>query len=261
MEENTEEFVENQMETQSTSESQATDGEQKSTTEGTSWYSAIEGLDKNFIETNKASFDKFKDVSSVVKSGIEASKKINELTQSLSETKSKIPTAPEAYDLGEIKFENSDMWTDKFKELNISNDMAKGLVEAFNGMQSKYEEEAFSSEGLNKIIPEAKRNELTPILKENLSSEDLEAVDKLPNEILGLIYRMAEKVKSNYGANEGGALSNAAQGSINDLEKAYDAKYDEIIKYSEQMNQDPVKKKQMLTELNNIIAKQMELKK
>ena len=245
-------------------ETQDTGGQDASNTQedsSSSWYSGIDGLDKDFIETNKASFDKFKDVSSVVKSGIEASKKINELTKSLADTKASVPVAPETYDLGETKFENSDVWVDKFKELNISNDTAKGLVEAFNGMQEKYEEEAFSSEGLNKIVPESKRNELNPILKENLSKEDLEAVDKLPNEVLGLVYRMAEKVKSNYGAKEGAALSSPSSGNVKDLETAYNEKYKEIIEYSKQMNQDPVKKNELLKELNSITSRQMELKK
>lgn len=225
------------------------------TPEPQNWYNEI-GLEADYVTNNQASFDKFKDVGSVVKSGIEASKKINELTGEITNLKSDIPQAPDEYDFGEATIENSEMWTSAFKDANITNEGANKLVSAFNDLQEQARSEAFSKEGLESIIPEAKRNELNPILKENLSSDDLQAIDKLPNEMVGLAYRIAESFANKYGAKEGDSLAGTTTVS-QDLDKAYDDKYNEIISYGNQMIQDPAQKARLVEELNSITAQKM----
>ena len=76
---------------------------------------------------------------------------------------------------------------------------------------------AFSKEGMEEVFKASFGDDFKKVggetavfLKENLSAEDQKMMDMVPNNLLGLFYRFANKVKTEYGATETG--KGAAQG-------------------------------------------------
>ena len=76
---------------------------------------------------------------------------------------------------------------------------------------------AFSKEGMEEVFKSAFGDDFKKVggetavfLKEHLSEEDQKMMDMVPNNLLGLFYRFANKVKTEYGATETG--KGAAQG-------------------------------------------------
>lgn len=218
------------------------------TTTTTNWYDDI-GLDADYIKDNQASFDKYKDVSGVVKSGIESSKKISELT-------GQIQKAPETYEVENLNEETAEAFTGLFKEAGLTNDSAQKLIDGYNKMEEAQRESMYSQDALNEVVPEAKQTELQPFLRENMTEDQMKAFDGMTSKDQALMYQFAEKIKADHGINEGSGQVDT-QPITQDLDKEYDSKYDEIIAYDKQPNQDPQHKAKLVMELEAITQKKM----
>lgn len=103
-------------------------------------------------------------------------------------------------------------------EVGIPAPLANKLIEKYDAMQKAEIAKAFSEDGL---IAEKKASfgdnyeamgaKVAKTISSNLSKEDLAIVDtKLPNNVVGIIYRLAANMEKKYGASESGAAAGNA---------------------------------------------------
>jgi len=115
-------------------------------------------------------------------------------------------------------------------EVGLPAPLANKLIEKYDTMQKAEIAKAFSEEGL---LAEKKASfgdnyeamgaKVAKTISSNLSKEDLAIVDtKLPNNVVGIIYRLAANMEKKYGASESGAAASnaAAMSPVNVSEQA-----------------------------------------
>lgn len=115
-------------------------------------------------------------------------------------------------------------------DVGIPTPMANKLIEKYSEMEKATIAKAFSEEGL---LAEKKASfgdnyeamgaKVAKTISSNLSKEDLAIVDtKLPNNVVGIIYRLAANMEKAYGASESGAAAGnaSAMSPVNVSEQA-----------------------------------------
>lgn len=131
------------------------------------------------------------------------------------------PENKDAYQFGE----NTDpalkgTIADSMFKNGISATQANAIIKDYQAAEAKAVEGMFSAEGMNAELEKAFGAEwkevggLTArILKQNLNAGDAAMMDKLPNQFLGLVYRMANNLIKGYGIKESGAHTEAGAGA------------------------------------------------
>lgn len=100
---------------------------------------------------------------------------------------------------------------DMFYKRGISKHIAKELHDDFNDIQGKILEANTSKEGFETILKESfgdnnftkVSGEISNFIKANVNEADAKSLDGFTNDQLGVIYRMVNKFKTEYGADEG----------------------------------------------------------
>jgi len=124
--------------------------------------------------------------------------------------------------------------------LGVTKYQGDKLMEKFIEKTKGVREEAFSPEGLEKVLKtsfgdeyQVRTKELGNLLKSHVSKEDWQLFDKeLPNNVQGLVFRVLDKFQKAYGAKEGTATPPNNGGSSFNVEESIKAVNNEIIALS-----------------------------
>ncbi len=106
-----------------------------------------------------------------------------------------------------------------FHDVGIPASLGNKVIEKYIGIANKIAESNVSKEGLEaewkKSFGDSYQDsagKTTNLIKENLSAEDKALFESLPNNALGLVYRLANSLRVAYGANDSGTAGEG-QGS------------------------------------------------
>ena len=117
---------------------------------------------------------------------------------------------------------------DVLKESNISVAQAKKLLPAYAKLEETVRDEMFSEESFFDTMRESfgesykePAAKTASFIAGTLNDSDKALIEEMPNKFLGVLYRMANKVMTDYGAEEGGAGSHVKESTGNpvDVEK------------------------------------------
>lgn len=137
------------------------------------------------------------------------------------------PESAEEYNLEGLDEQDNTLFKDAFYKLGLSKHQADNLIETYKKSIEEAYKPLFSEDGYKKEM--ANRfgdktvevtNKVNNFLKTELSSEDKEIVEKLPNNVLGVIYDVVNRIVTRYaindsdigkgGGNSGGGVSNTS---------------------------------------------------
>lgn len=112
--------------------------------------------------------------------------------------------------------EDAEVYRDIFHESGLSKVQAEKLVAKYNEVMGKRQESLYSEEGMfaeleksfGKNYKEVGAKVAASIVP-HVSAEDKAVLDAMPNQYVGLIYRMANNMLKAYGASESGINANA----------------------------------------------------
>lgn len=147
---------------------------------------------------------------------------IKEFTDSLrGQTKVEDYKFPEGSDSGFTK-----EVAQAFHDVGIPASLGNKVIEKYVGIAQKIAESNVSKEGLEGEWKKSfgdnyqeSAGKTTNIIKEHLSVDDKKLFESLPNDTLGLVYRLANSMRTAYGANESGkAGENQGTGRGTDIE-------------------------------------------
>ena len=138
---------------------------------------------------------------------------------------------------------------------SLPKDVAENLVKDYltyeQTMVANLTSEAGYKEEMKKSFGdgfEKKAGELTNIIKSNLSEEDRVLMDeKVPNSVLGIMYRFASKIVSQYGVTETDKATGTS-GSFNTIADA-EAKADDLFNQLQALRKDPTATAERKSEL------------
>lgn len=109
---------------------------------------------------------------------------------------------------------------DAIFDAGISEHQGNKLISSYNALEKTALAEATSAEGfkgvMEKSFGEKYDSTVAAVSKEHkqhLSSEDQTLMDAIPNEYLGMIYRLTNSMQKAYGASEGGSDAHGNQGA------------------------------------------------
>lgn len=134
------------------------------------------------------------------------------------------PKEKSAYQIDNVPDDIKDKYADAFYKNGVSAHQANALLNDFRSMEESYvneltDREKFAIGGFDND----KINSMTTYLESSLGkdTEEFNAVFSLPNDKLAAVYKLVDKVKSEYGAKETGAPAGGGEGQAvgSDLEK------------------------------------------
>jgi len=137
----------------------------------------------------------------------------NEIKEHLSKTR---PENTDAYKWGEegdISDEDKKFFGEMLLDSGIPPFVGNKLIEKFLGKQKEIKSSMFSKDGFTKELQQSfgsgeefkkVAGDTANIIKTNLNEKDKELLEHVPNNILGLIYRLTNNVTKDYKANDGG---------------------------------------------------------
>lgn len=125
------------------------------------------------------------------------------------------------FDLGD----DTAIFKDIFHKNGISTRQAKSITDAYKESVRKVEEQLYSQEGFDSVMKENlgesykdKIEKVNGFLKQFGSKDALAEVDKLPNQTIGLMYKLIDLTMDKYGVKELGSVQNkSATTSVQDL--------------------------------------------
>lgn len=131
------------------------------------------------------------------------------------------PESKDAYDFGEDhpNPEFAGAVGDLLFDAGLSKHQADKLIPAYQAMEKAALDEATSAEGYKAEMTgifgekyDAGVVAVTNEHKQHLSTEDQQLMEAIPNQYLGMIYRLTTSMQKAYGANEGGGGNHSAKG-------------------------------------------------
>jgi len=140
--------------------------------------------------------------------------------------------------------------TGKIAKVLFDNGMPKALankiISGYAGIEKEVVTQRFSKDGMETILKDSfgkdgedykkTAGETANVLAKHLSEDDRKALEKIPNEHLGLVYRLANNFIKAYGIKEGAAseagAGSAGKGNVEETRKAIRAKITELSKRS-----------------------------
>lgn len=136
--------------------------------------------------------------------------------------------------------------TDKIADILYQNGIPKVLgnkiISSYTEIEKSLISERYSKDGMEKVLKTSFGDEYQKVagesanlLKKHLSQDDQKLLEKIPNEHLGLIYRLTSNVIKTYGIKEGaageaGAGAGGAKGNIEETRKTIRAKIEALSK-------------------------------
>lgn len=137
-------------------------------------------------------------------------------------------TRPETQDGYDFDLED-DADNASFKEIfynnGISARQAKAIVDGYKDSIRKQEDILFSEEGFKKVMQnelgndyQGRLDEVTKFLKVNARPSQLQALEKAPNELLGLVFGLIDKTMNRYAVKELGSVENKGSTQANTIE-------------------------------------------
>lgn len=104
---------------------------------------------------------------------------------------------------------NRDEFAKLFHESGVPKPVAKRLIDGYLQMENKYKETLYSKEGFFEEMKnsfgetyEKEVGKITNLLNQNVNQSDKALLEELPNQYLGLIYRIVNNFDKEYGASE-----------------------------------------------------------
>lgn len=108
--------------------------------------------------------------------------------------------------------ESVEFMQDLFFEAGISKYQAQKVFEKYSQHEAKIKENAFSEDGFHEVMKgifgdkfQETGKETAEFISKNLNKEDQEILKQIPNQYIGLVYKLADNVRKAYGASEGDA--------------------------------------------------------
>lgn len=131
------------------------------------------------------------------------------------------PKSKDEYKFGEgVDSELAGKGAEIFHKYGIPASLLNKAIPEFMEISKARAEKMYSKEGMEEVLKksfgenEYKKvgGEVANFLKENLSAEDKELLESIPNEQLGLVYRLSKKIQDSYGAKETGLGGEGGEG-------------------------------------------------
>ena len=151
------------------------------------------------------------------------------------------PGKAEDYNV-ELEGDDKELFEKLFYENGISARQAKALVEGYKESIEKAKAPLFSQDGYKKTMSErfgdkadAKVKSVVDFINKESSAEDKELLNAMPNNILGIVFGLVDKVQTRYAVNDSD-VSASTGGSISG-----DADYSGYIKAVEELSRRPHK--------------------
>lgn len=124
------------------------------------------------------------------------------------------PADKSAYDLAEMPEEQKTIYADLLHKHGISAKQGSDLAKEYMAMQKAQLEKAYDKDAFIEELKgsfgsnyEETTKKITNALSRNLNEQDKQILEGMPNQYVGAVYRLADKILSAYGAQE---LSTAA---------------------------------------------------
>jgi len=190
-----------------------------------------ESWNSGFSEDLKGnqSLDKFKSSEDLAKSYLELEKSYSSKSKGIDmpsdwENKESVdkfysnfrPESKDKYDFGSLTDEEKGAYQDAFYDNGLSERQANNILKTHNDNMTKQTEALMSKDGYDNMIKDTfngDENSMKGVqahLRETLSETDQAVLEKLPNEIVGLVYRSTKTNLEKFGASEGGAINNTS---------------------------------------------------
>lgn len=126
-----------------------------------------------------------------------------------------------------------------FDAAGIPAPLANKIISEYSGIAEKIQAQQVSKEGLEAEWKKSFGDDYTEaagkatnLIKENLSAEDRQLFEGIPNQYLGLVYRLADSFRKKYGASESGRAGEGGGGKpggdINAIRSSLKAKLKEL---------------------------------
>lgn len=140
------------------------------------------------------------------------------------------------FDLGD----DTAIFKDIFHKNGLSNRQAKAITEAYKESVRRVEDGLFSQEGFNAVMKDnlgekyqEKIDKVNTFLKQFGSKDALKEVDGLPNQTLGLVYKLIDLTMDKYGVKELGSVEAKA------TEKTTEPDLNEYMKEMSKLGKNP----------------------
>ena len=133
-------------------------------------------------------------------------------------------------------------------ESGLPKKQAEILVDKYIALEQKQMAELMSKEGFEKEMEasfgrqhQEKLGSIVKIAKQSLTENDLKILDGQPNVTMGMIYRLIDKLVSDYGITETGKAMGAGGSIVNesDAQKEVDTLFDQLIASKGKPNMEP----------------------
>ncbi len=121
----------------------------------------------------------------------------------------------------EMSDERKSAFTDLLFESGLSKPQAERILKGYKAMEASVQEKLFDKDGFIESLKknfgdeyEKKSAVINQIFQKHLSKEDQTFLDeKMPNEFLGLVYRLVDNLQKAYGITESGTPGEAGTGA------------------------------------------------
>jgi|GEM_PF-4771446 len=185
-----------------------------------------DGLSEDF--RSNESLSEFNSVDDLVKSFLDGKNQTAEYPTSewdeekLNDYYSKIrPESEESYKFNEAFDEDDVKFFSKTAHDNgLTEKQAENMSNAIAEIGNKQREELYSKEGYEKTMGdifqgnEEERTQVLNHIKDSYSDEDKAIIESMPNEYVGILFKGIKNDLKAFGANEGTALNNPANGGV-----------------------------------------------
>lgn len=151
-------------------------------------------------------------------------------------------------------------YSDMLLDVGIPAYQANKLIEKYMGLEKAKVAEMYDKDGFMAELKssfgddyEKVSGEVAKTLAANLSADDKQLLERVPNKFLGIIYRAAASLNKAYGATESGAQTNTPPGQVSEvnLEKRASELRNEIIAITNKPHT-AEEKQRLVDELNSL---------
>jgi hypothetical protein len=124
------------------------------------------------------------------------------------------PENAEGYNLEGLSDQEKEVFSKAFYDNGLSQKQVDNVLKTYQDNVGVQQREAFLQEGLDKIMSDAFGDDEKSLqnvknhLNDTLSESDKDLIHAMPNEFVGLIFRLVKSNLDSFGAKEGGSLNN-----------------------------------------------------
>lgn len=137
-------------------------------------------------------------------------------------------------DEGAVEADDKEFFGEMLRDMGIPAYKGNKMIEKYLGKQKEVKDAMFSKDGFTKELQKQfgegetykkTAGEVTNTIKGNLNAEDAKALDSMPNQYLGLIYKLTHNMMKQYGVVEGedrgaGGGAGAGAGNVDEIRSA-----------------------------------------